>query len=374
MRIPNHALRSAALLLTLAGCTSQHGPIRIGVAGPFSSERGASMHDAAVLAATEINRAGGVRGRQIELVFKDDSADAAQAVRVAREFYADPAVVAVVGHLTSGTTIAAAPVYNGGANPVVEISPSASSPELSRAGPYTFRICPTDLLHGARLADWAAHHLGAHRAAVLYVDDAYGRGVRSVFEESFRSLGGTVVADDPYLLDLPSFDPYLRRVLRRGGADVLMIAGTRAGAERILPALGTVGWSPTVMGGDGLTGLETSSVNAQGVYISSAYLPDRSGERNRQFVAAYAAAYPGRTPDHRGAGAYDIIHVLVRAIDAVGPDRTKIRDYLAGVGHATPPYDGVTGRIAFDSSGDVPDKDVVVGVVRDHELVTAGGQ
>lgn len=374
MRIPNDALRSAALLLMLAGCTSQTGPVRIGLAGPFSSERGASMHDAAVLAATEINRAGGVGGRPIELVFKDDSADAGDAVRVARELYADPSIVAVVGHLTSGTTIAAAPVYNGGANPLVEISPSASSPELSHAGPYTFRICPTDLLHGARLADWAAHRLGAHRAAVLYINDAYGRGVRSVFEQSFRSLGGTVVSDDPYLLDLPSFDPYLRRVLRRGGADVLMIAGTRAGAERILPALAAVGWSPAVMGGDGLTGLEMSSVNAQGVYISSAYLPDRPGDRNQKFVEAYGAAYPGRTLDHRGAGAYDIIHLLARAIAAVGPDRAKVRDYLAGVGSATPAYDGVTGRIAFDSNGDVPDKAVVVGVVRNHQLLTAEGQ
>jgi len=363
-----------ALVLAVAACSSKTTPIAIGLAGPFSTERGQSMRDAAELAVAEINQAGGIHGRTLKLVVRDDSADAERAMAVARAFYADPTVVAVVGHLTSGTTLAAAPVYNGGDTPLVEISPSASSPELSSAGPYTFRICPTDLLHGSRLAAWAFDQLHAKRAAVLYINDAYGRGVRRVFERSFTARGGTIVSDDPYLLDLPSFGPYLRLVLQRGGADVLMIAGTQAGAERILPALKTVGWSPKVMGGDGLTGIEKSSVDANGVYISSAYLPDRPGAANRKFVAAYAKAYSGKMPDHRGAGAYDIIHLLARALEATGPDRAKLRDYLAGVGTRTPAYDGVTGRIAFDSSGDVPDKDVVIGVVRDGHLVTAGGQ
>ncbi len=108
--------------------------------------------------------------------------------------------------------------------------------------------------------------------------------------------------------------------------------------------------------------------------MSTAYLFDRPGEANAAFVAKYRAAYDDRVPDHRGAGTYDIVRLLARALSAVGADRKRVRDYLAGVGDASPPYDGVTGRIAFDRHGDVPDKDVVIGVVRNGRLVTAPGQ
>ena len=362
----------AVPLLVLVACGGEGGPLRIGLAGPFSQQRGESMRLAAELAAREINAAGGVQGRPIELVFLDDSAATERAIQVAREFYAMPDVYAVVGHLTSGTTMAAAPIYNAGPSPLIEISPSASSPRATQNAPYTFRVCPTDLRHGVRLAEWARQRLNAERAAILYLNDEYGRGVRQVFASSFRELGGRIVTDDPYLPDLPSFLPYLERLRGEGGADVVMIAGTRAGAERILPALRAAGISAQVIGGDGLSGLEASdSVDASGVLISTAYLPDRTGERNAAFVAAYRTANSDRMPDHRGAGAYDIIHLLARGLAAVGPDRAKLRDWLAGVGTATPAYDGVTGTIAFDAQRDVPDKDVVIGVARDRRLVSA---
>ncbi|MEX1050480.1 MAG: ABC transporter substrate-binding protein [Gemmatimonadales bacterium] len=350
----------------LPSCGGSSDAIRIGVAGPFSQPRGESMRLAAELAVREINAAGGVRGRPLALVLLDDSASTQRAIQVARQFYDMPDVYAVVGHLTSGTTIAAAPVYNGGATPLLEISPSASSPTATHGAPYTFRVCPTDLLHGARLAAWARRQLAAERAAVLYLNDEYGRGVRQVFTSSFTSLGGRVITDDPYLPDLPSFRPYLERLQRAGGAQVMMVAGTRAGAEAIMSAMRAAGVTAQVMGGDGLTGLETD-----GTLISSAYLPDRPGERNAAFVAAYRRAYDSRLPDHRGAGAYDIIHLLARGLDAVGPHRGRLRDWVAGVGTEIPAFEGVTGTIAFDENGDVPNKDVVVGVVRGGQLVTA---
>jgi branched-chain amino acid transport system substrate-binding protein len=280
-----------------------------------------------------------------------------------------------VGHLASGTTLAASPVYNGGRRPLPVVSPSASSPALSDAGAYTFRVCPTDLVHGERLAAWAVDQLGAGSAAMFYLNDEYGRGVRGVFAREFGERDTRLIADDPYVDDLPSFVPYLERVRRRGGAEVLMIAGTRAGAERILAALDTVGLRPAaIMGGDGLAGLEAAGRLAEGVLISTAYLPDRPGARNAAFVQSYRAAYRGQDPDHRGAGAYDAVYLIAQAIEAVGPHRARVRDYLAGVGTATPAFEGVTGRIAFDEYGDVPAKDVTIGVVRRGRLVAAAGR
>jgi branched-chain amino acid transport system substrate-binding protein len=280
--------------------------------------------------------------------------------------------VAVVGHLTSGATLAAAPIY-GGAQPVTLISPSASSPLLSRAGPWTFRVCPTDALHGARLAEWARDRLGADRAAVLYSNDDYGHGVRDEFIAAFEAQGGTVVTNDPYLDDLPSFRPYLERLARRGGAGVVVIAGARAGAARILGAMDSLGLDVPVLGGDGLAGIEQIGALAEGMFVSIAYLPDQPGTANEAFVRAYRRASGDRPPDHRGAGAYDAIHLIAAAVTAVGTDRERVRDWLAGVGTEQPAFEGVTGRIAFDENGDVPDKRIAVGVIRGGALRVTDG-
>lgn len=357
------------LLASQLSCSAER-PIVIGLAGPFSEARGSSMRLATELAVREINAAGGVRGRQLELRIHDDSSRADVAVRVARVLYADPRVSAVIGHLTSAATLAASPVYNGGRTPVPVISPSASAATVSDAGPYTFRVCPTDVLHGTRLAEFARRRLRAQTVALLYQNDEYGRGIRDTFLGSFTRMGGSVVTDDPYALDLPSFEPYLQRLRGRGGADVLLIGGTAAVARRILATLDTVRLALRVMGGDALSGLEAEP-RAAGVLISAAYLPDMPEPRNARFVEAYRRAYPGQPLDHRGAAAYDIVHLLAQAMEAVGPDRRRIRDYLTGVGSATPAFDGVTGRIAFDENGDVPDKPVVIGVVREGRLTMA---
>lgn len=362
----------ATAVVTVVGC-SRDGPILVGLAGPFSQDRAISMLQAAELAVREINAGGGIAGRPLQLVVLDDSANADVTLRVARELYDNSNVIAVVGHLTSSSTLAAAPVYGSGTNPIVQISPSASSPLITDAGPHTFRVCPSDLVHGSRLAEWARAQLGAERAAILYQNDDYGRGIRATFAASFLELGGSIVSEDPYVDEIPSFGPFLQRVRQRGGADVLVVAGTRASSSRIAAALDTVGMSIRILGGDGLVGIGQTTM-AQGLTISTAYLPDRPGDRNSDFVRAYRTAYRNELPDHRGAGTYDILHLLAQAMEAVGPDRGRIRDYVARVGRDIEPFEGVTGLIAFDENGDVPQKDVVIGVVSDGRLITAVGQ
>ena len=352
-------------------CGSSDQPIVIGLAGPFSEQSGQSMQLAAQLAVAEINQQGGVGGRQIELAVRDDSGSVGVAVRVARSFYNSLDVVAVIGHMGSEATLAAARVYNGGDNPLVSISPSASSAYLSDAGPYTFQVCPDDDVHGAQLADWAYRQLGARRVAVLYENDADGRGLRTSFSRSFTELGGRVVSEDPFSPALPGFEPYLTRIRLRGGADALLLAGKLYGAHRLLTTLNSLQYNQTILGGDGIDGIEAFDVGSEGIYISLAYLPDQPGPRNDAFKSAYREMYGGRLPDHRGAGAYDIVYLLSRVIERVGTDRSRIRDYLAGVGTKTEPFDGVTGSIAFDSAGNVVDRSVVIGVVRNNQIVAA---
>jgi branched-chain amino acid transport system substrate-binding protein len=331
------------------------------------------MRHAAELAVKEINARGGVRGRPLALRIMDDSGRPDVAIRIAQQLVDDPAVLAVVGHLNSSTSLAAGRVYGEARRPVVMISPSASSPDLSGVNPYMFRVCPSDLNHGVQLARYARQALNARRVGVIFLDDDYGRGLRGSFAAEFKRLGGQMVEEDPMLSTTGSLEPYLSRLRQEGGVDALLLATDRSGAELALREMGRLGVHWTTLGGDALSGIETNGSLAEGVRMSVAYLVDQPGERNAQFVGAYARAYPGERPDHRGAAAYDIVHLLASVLGNAS-DRRGIRDRLARIGGDLPAFEGVTGKIAFDTRGDVPAKPVVIGTVREGQLITEPGQ
>jgi branched-chain amino acid transport system substrate-binding protein len=360
-------LRLFAPALLAAGLSSACGnastaSIRVGVAGSFSDPIGLPMKLAAELAAEEINATGGINGRRLELVTRDDYADPDSAVFVANDLY-QSGVSAVVGHLFSGMTLAAAPVYNGGSDPVVAISPSSSSPEVTTAGDFTFRICPSDLAHGAVLAHWVRDQLHLRRGAVLYLNDQYGRGIRQTFVREFSRLGGELASIDPYLGDRPDVTPYLERMVRER-PEFLVVAGNKGEAEAILRQARARGLSIPVLGGDGLEGIQEAGALAEGVYLSSAYFPSIPTQANRRFVAAFQRKYPqAGEPNQPAAATYDAIYLLRDVIARVGTDRATIRRALAGVGSATTPFEGVTGTVAFDTAGDVPEQNVYVGLV-----------
>ena len=362
------ALRAAASLIALAlltGCgAAGSDTVRIGVAGSFSDPIGLPMKQAAELAAEEINAAGGINGKRLELVSRDDYADPDSAVFVAGDLYSS-GVSAVVGHLFSGMTLAAAPVYNGGDDPVVAISPSSSSPEVTSAGEYTFRICPSDLAHGTVLAHWVRDRLHLTRGAVLYLNDEYGRGIRQTFVAEYTRLGGTLQAVDPYLGDRPDIGAYLDRLARGEHPEFLVVAGNRSEAEEILRQARKRKLTMPVLGGDGLEGIQEAGDLAEGVYLSSPYFPSIPTVPNRRFVQAFHRKYPGAgMPNQPAAATYDAVYLLRDVIARVGPGRAAVRRALAGVGSVTPPFEGVTGTVAFDGNGDVPNQNVYVGLVR----------
>ena len=365
-------LLAAALLIS--ACRLSSGPIRIGLAGSLSDPVGVPMKHAAELAVEEINAAGGIGGRPLQLVQRDDYADPDSAVFVATDLY-EAGVSAVIGHLFSSTTLAAAPVYNGGADPVAAVSPSSSSPEVSTAGDYTFRICPSDLAHGAALARWVYDTLALHRGAVLYLNDQYGRGVRQTFVKDFTRRGGVLQSIDPYLGDVPHVGPYLDRLAKGSGTDFLLVAGNRLEAEEILRQARKRGLTMPVLGGDGLEGIEAAGLLAEGVYLSAAYLPTLSTPANKAFLQAYRRKFPSAgLPNQPAAATYDAVYLLRDVIARAGTKRQAIRRELARVGTGAPAFRGVTGVVAFDSRGDVPNQAVYIGVVRNGNVRLAGGQ
>ena len=269
------------------------------------------MKLAAELAAEEINAAGGINGRPIELVARDDYADPDSAVFIANDLY-EAGVTAVVGHLFSGPTLAAAPVYNGGPDPVVAISPSSSSPEISTAGDYTFRICPSDLAHGAALARWTYQRLGSRRGAVLYLNDQYGRGIRQTFVQEFTRLGRRARSRSIRTSANGPTSAPTSTAWSRDRAEFLIVAGNRGEAEEIIRQARRRGLTIPVLGGDGLEGIHEAGALAEGVYLSSAYFPTIADRRQPSVRRGLPSQVPRRAglPNQPAAATYDALYLL----------------------------------------------------------------
>jgi branched-chain amino acid transport system substrate-binding protein len=212
----------------------------------------------------------------------------------------------------------------------VALSPSSTSPEITDAGDYTFRVCPSDLAHGQALAHWVRDRLHLSHGAVLYLNDLYGRGIRQTFVAEFSRLGGDLEAVDPYLGDRPEVGPYLDRLAQGRRPEFLIVAGNRGEAEEILRQARKRGLTMPVLGGDGLEGIEEAGALSEGVYLSSPYFPSIPSTANRRFVEAFQRKY-GAVPNQPAAATYDAIFLLRSVIARAGTERAAVRLALAMV-------------------------------------------
>jgi branched-chain amino acid transport system substrate-binding protein len=284
----------------------------------------------------------------------------------------DNSVLAVVGHAQSTTTLAAAPIYGSGPDPIVVISPSASSVEVGRNGASVFRVCPDDVAHAEALAEWARSELGIRRVGTLYHNDRDSRTSAAAFRRAFSDRGGTILSEDPFSEALPSFEPYITRASRRGRLDALLVVGGGASIGPILAALDSVGTNSTILGRvDLLRYAQAAGRDLEGAILSAAYLSARSSSANEAFVAAYLQAHAGQHPDFAAAGSYDIVRLIANAIESSGPTRTDVLSYIAGVGTETPAFEGATGSISFDERGDLNRNSVEIGIVANGVVVQA---
>ncbi|MGZ8391310.1 MAG: ABC transporter substrate-binding protein, partial [Gemmatimonadales bacterium] len=225
------------------------------------------------------------------------------------------------------------------------------------------------------LARWVYDTLGLHRGSVLYLHHQEGRGVRQTFATDFARRGGVLQSIDPYLGDVPHVGPYLDRLAQTGGTDFLLVAGNRGEAEEILRQARKRGLTMPVLGGDGLEGIEGSGALAEGVFLSSAYLPTLATAANKTFLQAYGKKFPAAgLPNQPAAATYDAVYLLRDVIARAGTKRRAIRRELARVGSGAAAFRGVTGVVAFDAKGDVPNQAVYIGVVRNGAVRLAGSQ
>ena len=365
---PRALLRALLLASPLAvgGCDERVGVgNEIGIAVALNPQRAGmqSIYNGVQLAVNELNKQYGGQLGAARLVMIKGAADVTDPVKIADAFSGDPRVVGVVGHPESGTTLAAIDEYadakNDGRNGVVAISPTGTSPALSGANRWLFRICPSDVQSSRAVARYLLDSLHARRASVIYRNDSYGKDWTKSFSEAYRVGSGVIVQRDPYLQGVTAWDAYAGYI-KLLKPDVLLFPGSQEDALLALRALRAAGVSTPFIGGDATSGLEANADEFPGVRYTAFFLPRRATlSEAKSFIAAYTAAFKEQ-PDQRAALAYDAAMLIGRGAVEVGADRAKIRDYVESIGRERPAVAGAAGPIAFDVNHDAVNKPVVI--------------
>jgi branched-chain amino acid transport system substrate-binding protein len=356
----------ALALLAAAGsvaCARPSDAVVIAAAGNWDAGYGAMNQRGIELALEQVNAEGGIDGRPLRALMRNDKGEGSRAVTIAAELLAMPEVVAVVGHVNSGTMVAAARVYNEG---LPAVSTTASTPDLSGISPWVFRVISSDSVNGRDLARHARAS-GFTRAAILYENNAYGRGLAQSFE---RNFAGTIVAIDPIpSVEAGDVEPFVAWIARRA-PDVVFVAGTEASGLAVLREARRQGVRAAFLGSDGWTGIVREPQLAEGAMVGAPFTAEDPRDEVRRFVAAFRARF-GMEPDGNAALAYDATMLVARALRDGATTRAAVRDWLAARA-TTAPFPGVTGPIAFHASGDVVGTGYVMTRVRRGALVVDG--
>jgi branched-chain amino acid transport system substrate-binding protein len=324
-------------------------PIKIGYFGDLSGPTfnfGRSAYNGVVMAADEINQAGGIKGRKIDVVIEDDHGSPEDAAQLTARLIDEDKVVALIAGGTSGISRAAAPKAQSSHIPL--ISPSSTDPAVTQTGDYIFRACFVDSFQGEVMASFAANSLKAQKAAILFdFNSPYGRGLTDFFKLSFEKLGGQIVSEQSYAQGDEDFKGQLSSI-RSAEPDVIYIPGYYGDVARIAKQARMIGLEQPLLGADGWDAPELWQLGGDalnGAYISTHYSIDDPSPPIQTFVESYKQRYQNLLPDAHAALAYDATRLLFDAITRAGTtDAGKLRDALA----QTRNFVGVTGVISMD--------------------------
>jgi len=352
------------LVLSLGACgKAGSDTIKIGVLSPTSgpgSVHGTPVKQAAELAAKEINEAGGINGKMIEIVAYDTKGDATEAVNAYNKLKDQDKVVAIVGGTYSGATLGFKDLAVADGMPV--LSPTATNPDVTLDAANVFRACYTDAYQGSVAATFALENLESKVPGVLYnKDDAYSEGLANNFIAACEAAGLPAVVE-AYAAEDKDFSSQLSK-LDTAGVDVLFVPHYPDTVGPILTQVKNMGLGFTCMGGDGWDGIqENYAAEAEGFYFANHYSQDDPSAIVQNFIANYTAEYD-ETPNALGALAYDAVYLMAGAIEVAGS--TDSEAIVAALASST--LSGVTGDISFDANGD-PIKSVAMIKVVDGKL------
>lgn len=349
------------LIFAMTSCSGAGSDVvKIGVLSPTSGEgavHGVPVANAAQLAADEINEAGGIDGKTIEIIAYDTKGEATEGVNAYNKLRDQDKVIAIVGGTYSGVTLGVKELAVADNMPM--LSPTATNPDVTLDAPNIFRACYTDAYQGQVCAKFAIDSLGATKVGVLFnKDNAYSEGLATEFEKTATELGATVVVES-FANGDKEFSAQLTK-LEAEGIEALFIPEYANVVGPILtqmtmdiPALGADGW-------DGI--IDDFADVAEGTYFANHYSTTDEAAIVQDFIKNYEAKYE-ETPNALGALAYDSVYLMAEAIETAGSmEADDIVSALAGI-----EKDGVTGTVTFDANGD-PVKAVSMIKVVDGQL------
>ncbi len=341
--------------------------IKIGMDVELSGGQ-ASFGDSALkgakLAVKEINDAGGVLGKQIELIEADNASKSEEATRAAQKLITTNKVVAIIGSTTSTNTLGIVPVAQEKGIPLV--SSSATNPKVTvdertgKLNEWVFRASFIDPFQGQVMANYATDTLKA-KTAVIYTDTSsdYSKGLQTFFKETFLKNGGTILSEESYQQKDSDFKAVLTRI-KESNPDVIYLPGYYEEVGKILKQAREMGITVPFMGGDGWDSPQLAEIAGadalNNTFMSNHYSPEDSAPEVKSFVDAFKAANSDLVPDGMAALGYDAVKLVVDGITrADSTDPTKLRDALA----ATKDLQLATGKITMNETHD-PVKAAVV--------------
>ncbi|MGE5417153.1 MAG: ABC transporter substrate-binding protein [Acidobacteriota bacterium] len=332
--------------------------IEIAVAGPMTGDqalKGQAELAGVALAQQEINHNGGISGQKIVVDIFDDRANKGNPTVNAAKAVVNSKALAVIGHIGSSNTLAAAPIYEAGK--IVTISPSSSSTKITNAGEYIFRVCSDDIAQGKALVDYAKQ-TGIKKAAVVYQpSDDYSRTLHDAIMQEMRKVGMTTGGEYIYEKEQMDYADMVGKI-KTSKVDAVFFSGTQVEGSYFIIELKKEAPGIKVLGGDALyikDLLQTAGSSANGLITTTFFHAKAGFPFEANFVKNFEETFKG-TPNARSALAYDAMYAITNALEESQTlSRAGVRE-----GMKTVSFQGSTGRIKFDNKGDVRGKPVVI--------------
>jgi branched-chain amino acid transport system substrate-binding protein len=372
LKAPIAVLAAAALISCSKGDQggAAGGEILIGEYGSLTGTTatfGISTKNGIDMAVEEINKAGGLLGKQVRVIVEDDQGKPEEAQTVVTKLITSDHVVAILGEVSSSRTLAAAPVAQQSQIPMV--SPSSTNPAVTDVGDYIFRVCFIDPFQGFVMAKFATGTLHLNKVAILRdIKNDYSVGLADVFTQRFKGMGGTITSDQSYSEGDTDFSDQLTTI-KASNPQAIFVPGYYTEVGLIARQEKQLGLNVPLLGGDGWDSpklIEIGGEALNGSYFSNHYSTDDPNPAIQAFVSGYKAKY-NETPDALAGLGYDAAKLLFDAIKrANSADPKAIRDALA----QTKGFPGISGTITLDEHRN-PVKPATVLQVKDGKLTFA---
>jgi branched-chain amino acid transport system substrate-binding protein len=337
-------------------------PIKIGWLGSLSgvlAPYGLENKRGVEFAVERINKAGGIKGRPLEVIYVDSKFDSAFAVQSIQRFALQDGVVAILGDISSALTVAEVPATARFGIP--QLASLAATPKITTMGSkFIFRPYPSVLLTYGAIGAYATDKLKMKRFATIAYNDEGGLSSIQAFNEAVgKASGAQVVASEVVPVDTKEFKGILTK-LRASNPEALVVAAAAPVSGLIVRQARELGWDVALLGHGGYQAVQefrdVAGPAGDGMVLATTYAPGYyTHAEAKQFVADWQAANGGKAPRDLEAHGFDQVGMLAWAINQSSPERTAIRDQLAKLKD----WPGAAGLYTFLENGDVK-KDVVI--------------